>query len=225
MDHVSRPTTDTVVLAKAKRCVNNAISVLQQERALARSMKSISYTYSAAAFSVPLDTINGAAEVRSVRSVQLVSATGTSGFFLPLHSHESLLNAQQEYQLGHSVPQDETELNFVLTNLGHSTHTTALHKYVAFLEGGSLGLYPTPASNVYLRLFVCDWLVDLGSDGDTNFILTFGYRTVYMLALQELMLFLRMGSDYPYTENELNKAQQAFYSWDASQITGDLNSL
>ena len=137
MDHVSRPTSDTTVLAKAKRCVNNA----------------------------------------------------------------------------------------VLTNLGHSNHTTALHKYVAFLEGADLGLYPTPTSSVNLRLFICDWLVDLASDGDTNFILTFGYRAVYLLALQELMLFLNMGSDYPYTENELNKAQSSFYAWDSSQLTGDLNSL
>jgi hypothetical protein len=224
MDTVSRPQADTATLTKAKSCINEAINSVQASHEFARLLLSApTATYTANSTTVSLENLTGQV-VRSVQSVQMVTSANPYGLILPLHSISVLTRSRMQYQMKQSGVIVE-DLNYIYADLGHANLSSAIYKYVAYLQGNSLGLYPRPAADVTLAINYYVWAAALSGDSDSNIFTNYGYDYIFMLALKKLMIYLKMTSDYPYTENEVNFARDAFLKWDASQSTGDLNNF
>lgn len=216
MDMVSRPTSETVVLAAAKREINAAVRIIQRMHAFVMTEKIAALTYTAAAQTVSVTGLSGGA-MRDLRSVQQLSASGNyEGKPLAIKSYMQLQADRKRYAGRYpagSTPSFDQAADFVDC---FSIEEGYRSDRIAFTLGGTLlGLYPRPSETTYLELNYNAWLAEMSGTTDTNFLLDFALDVVLMIALGRMHIYLKADSRYGYSREEVKEGLQSLIQWDS----------
>jgi len=208
MDAVSRPVTETAVLAACKRRINDAVMRIQRRRAFRKTERLVNVTYPANALTIDLTSVCGG-KLRDLISVQLLgTSTAKSGVILPYQSYAQLQAARLKYQ-SLNEPSNLNEWQYITEFFGHENFTTRVHRYYVFLMNGELGLYPTPTTDIELLVFAHTWLPDLDADADTNFLLDWAYDLIYDYSVHRMCIYLKQDSRTQFTKEEWTAGLEA----------------
>lgn len=204
---INRPWSESDVLLGVKDAINDAILLIQRNQAFALSEALASITYSADALTVSLASVGGSAhQVRNVRSVQQVSASGTyQGKPLKVVSYDVLQSMRNRVDRTHSSDA------LAIWPIEDSYQSDK----VAFIVGSAIGIYPTPTSAVYLYINYNYWLPRLVNDGETNFLLDYAGDVIELLAFKKMQTFMKDSSLYGPTREETEIALLALIQWDS----------
>lgn len=216
MDAVNRPESETVVLTRAKREINNAVRQLQRDHAYNYTERLTKFTYPAATLQLDLGAICGGS-LRDLMSVQQVSADGiTQGKPLKLMTYSQLQNMRRKYERTHTAGVTNEIFNETLS--GWTIEDAYRCDKIAFLVGSNFGIYPTQQSACYYMLNCHIWMPVMSGDDDTNFLLEYGCDVVDMLALKRMHIYMRNDSQFQFSEQELTEAKATLLAWDG-QVT------
>lgn len=220
MDQINRPLTETAVLASAKKRINEAVMIAQQERAMNYTQRLTKVPYPANTLMINLSTVCEGT-LRDVMSVQVLgTVSDNGGDILFYKTYNQIQAARRKYQLKRAS--SVTEYDYLLSQFGHETYTGIVHKYYAFSLANNIGLYPVPTAAVNLLLHSHIWLPQLSADADTNFFLDFAYNVIMDIALQRMCVYMKEDNRYLVTQNQIDKQLSALRAWDSQVAESSL---
>lgn len=218
MDMVSRPTSETTVLAAAKREINNAIRILQRRHCFVKTEEVDEGTYTAAAQFVDFTTLlPSVTALRSLGSVQILTATGAlEGKPVKILSYAQLqslrMRVMNKMPAGASITFDGVTDFLDALSLEESFRPDK----IAIVTGTQLGLYPRQNEAINLLLHYYKWLPTLNATSDTNFFLDFAYDVVLTIALRRMHIYMKADSRYVVAKEEVDSAIADLIAWDTS---------
>jgi hypothetical protein len=214
MDMVCRPLSDIVVLAAAKREINQAVRQIQRERAYKLTERLFTFTYPANTLLINLDSICEGT-LRDLQSVQLLSdETKTEGILLDVKTYPWLQAERGRYQKGQTPVGWEYQQDLAAVER-FSTTVTKNNSYYVVRVGNGIVLYPTPKVGVPLLVNCHIWLPELEGDEDTNFLLEYGYDVILAIAQRRMTTYLKQDSRFMIAETEVKAGTDTLNQWDS----------
>jgi hypothetical protein len=226
LDEARKPTSDAVMLARAKREVKSAIRFCNRNYPFKVLEALAEYSFPTATDTVTFTTIETGASITdgtilSIRAVELLGASGdASGYPLTL-TELSGLHADRNRWLRLRPAGDEWEpSNTTDDQTNYDSYTTRNRKFWIYTVGKSLGLSPRPGSAQILKLLYHKEFTALSADGDTNALLDFAYDYIFLRAFRRFMM-LEPESERPMlTLGELTQSWNELIAADKLLISG-----
>lgn len=155
-------------------------------------------------------------KVLGIISIDLVKADGDLfGTPIPVTSFSELQERREAHDDKHTLTVDsENTESFEASADSFETFITSNYRYLAFLLGTGLGLYPTPTKDTFLRIHHHALLPELVEDDDTNFFLEYGWDFILYKTLHSMETYLKQDVRFPVTQAQTMEAWQSFVEWD-----------
>lgn len=216
LDWANRPSSETGMLDRAKSSINKAIRWSNRSHPFKYAERAARITYPGEAFMVDLNSVCDG-RIIGLNTVQIVSSGGYAGFPIKVTSYEEL-QAQRRRAF------DNSPSDVVTDHVREATSATESHS--GFLLGTSIGLFPRPGTSaVELLVTYNSLLPELTADGDTNFILEYGYDFILTKALQKFNLYLKADRRVEVTNEQIQNEWESFKAWDRSVISSHALSV
>lgn len=226
MSMINRPTSETTVLAAAKLEINNAISYLQRNHSFVYAERISEVSITANAQYVSMAAPATGTILRSVLSMQQLSATGAlEGKPLKVKSFAQLQADRGRYLARY--PAGDTAVYDGLTDFTDvfSIEEAYRSDKIGFVMGQNIGLYPRQATAVPLLLHYSTWLAALSADGDTNFFLDYALDVVLMLAARRMHIYLKADNRYSVSKEEADANIATLIAWDSQLRETPMTSI